>query len=151
MNVRLNGNWRIMKAHQPTFPTSEQDIVMKSAKDFLKEAHTHVPKIDPAEGIAKHQAGTTVFVDVRDSADIAKSGTIAGALRIPRGFIEFAADDTMQFHVPEMQKAADICLVCGAGGQAALAGKTLKEMGYQSVVNVGGIGDWKAAGGPMED
>ena len=39
----------------------------------------------------------------------------------------------------------------GAGGQAALAGKTLKEMGYQNVTNVGGIGDWKDAGGPMED
>ena len=27
------------------------------------------------------------------AADIAKSGTIAGALRIPRGFLEFAADE----------------------------------------------------------
>jgi rhodanese-related sulfurtransferase len=124
---------------------------MKSAKHYLEEAHKSVSRIDTSEGIAKHQAGAAVFVDVRDSADIQKSGTIAGALRIPRGFIEFAADDSMQFHVPEMQKDAVICLVCGAGGQAALAGKTLQEMGYTSVVNVGGFGDWKAAGGPTED
>ena len=45
---------------------------------------------------------------------------------------------------------ADIVLVCGAGGQAALAGKTLKEMGYQNVCNVGGISDWIAAGGKSE-
>ena len=32
-----------------------------------------------------------VFSSMRDSTDIAKSGTIAGALRIPRGFLEFAA------------------------------------------------------------
>jgi rhodanese-related sulfurtransferase len=42
-------------------------------------------------------------------------------------------------------------LICGAGGQAALAGKTLVDMGYVSVVNVGGIGDWEKAGGPMEE
>ena len=45
---------------------------------------------------------------------------------------------------------ADIVLVCGAGGQAALAGMTRKEMGYQNVCNVGGISDWIAAGGKSE-
>ena len=45
---------------------------------------------------------------------------------------------------------ADIVLVCAAGGQAALAGKTLKDMGYRNVCNVGGIADWIAAGGKSE-
>jgi len=122
----------------------------KSAKDFLEEANATVPRIAGGEAIAKH--GTdAVFVDVRDSSSIAQSGTIAGAVRIPRGMMEFAADDTMeQFHNPAMRKDADIYLVCGAGGQAALAGKTLKDMGYEHVTNIGGIGEWKEAGGPME-
>ena len=124
---------------------------MKTAKDFLEEAHNAVERISAEDGIARHKAGNTVFVDVRDSADIAKSGTIAGALRVPRGFLEFAADSNTQFHRAQLRKDADICLVCGAGGQAALAGKTLQEMGFTSVYNVGGIGDWKAAGGPVED
>ncbi len=123
---------------------------MKTAKDFLKEAHTHVPRIPVEEGIKKH-GSAAVFLDVRDSADIAKSGTIAGAVRVPRGFIEFAADDATPHHHPALKKDAEICLVCGAGGQAALAGKTLKEMGFQNVFNVGGFGDWKKAGGPTED
>ncbi len=123
----------------------------KSAMDYLKAANEEVTRISPEEAIAKHAEGGKVFIDVRDSGDIAKSGTIAGALRIPRGFIEFAADPAMEkFHNPAMQKDADIYLVCGAGGQAALAGKTLKEMGYQNVTNVGGISDWKEAGGPSE-
>ena len=124
---------------------------MKSAKYFLEEAHADVPKITPEEGIAKHSSGGTVFVDVRDSGDIAKSGTIAGALRISRGFIEFAADEATPYHVSAMQKDAEIVLICGAGGQAALAGKTLKDMGYQNVSNVGGFSAWKDAGGPVED
>jgi rhodanese-related sulfurtransferase len=124
---------------------------MKTAQHFLEEAHAAVPKISSEEGIERHGQGGFVFVDVRDSAEIEETGTIAGALRIPRGFIEFAADENTKFHNPALQKDADIVLICGAGGQAALAGKTLVEMGYVSVVNVGGIGDWKEAGGPMED
>lgn len=124
---------------------------MKSAKHFLEEANAHVVRITAEQAIAKHAEGKATFIDVRDSADIAKSGTIAGAHRVPRGFIEFAADPGMQFHNPIFDKDAELCLVCGAGGQAALAGKTLKDMGYKNVINVGGIGDWKEAGGPTED
>ena len=124
---------------------------MKSAKDYLEEAHAVVPKISTEDGIAKHQAGGSVFVDVRDSGLIAETGTIAGAVRVTRGMMEFAADPSTPFHEASLQKDADIVLVCGAGGQAALAGKTLKDMGYANVSNVGGFGDWKDAGGPVED
>ena len=60
---------------------------MKDAKQFLQEANAVVPRISSTDGIAKHDAGNSLFIDVRDSGDIAKSGTIAGALRIPRGFL----------------------------------------------------------------
>ncbi|MCV6591482.1 MAG: rhodanese-like domain-containing protein [Silicimonas sp.] len=122
---------------------------MKTAEDYLEEAHGAVPKISTEEGIAKHGSGT-VFVDVRDANSIAESGTIAGAVRAPRGMIEFLADPATDFHIPTMQKDADLVLICGAGGQAALAGKTLKDMGYQNVSNVGGFAAWKDAGGPVE-
>ena len=123
---------------------------MKSAQDYLAEANAIVPKIETKAGIAKHGQSGVVFVDVRDSAAIQESGTIASALRIPRGFIEFAADQATQFHNPLMDKDAEIILVCGAGGQAALAGRTLVEMGFKHVSNVGGFGAWKDEGGPVE-
>lgn len=122
---------------------------MKTAKDFLDEANKTVNRLSTEEAIGLHgQDG--VFVDVRDSADISKTGTILGAVRIPRGFIEFAADEATPFHNKSLKKDSKIYLICGAGGQAALAGKTLMEMGYQSVTNVGGFADWKEAGGPVE-
>ena len=123
---------------------------MKTAADYLNDAHASVPKMTPEDGIARHKAGGSVFIDVRDSADIAASGTIAGALRIPRGFIEFAADPATPFHNAALEKDAEIILICGAGGQAALTGKTLKDMGYTNVSNVGGFSAWKDAGGPTE-
>ena len=123
---------------------------MKTAKEYLAEANAVVPHISSDDGIRKHDAGNSIFIDVRDSSDIVKSGTIAGALRIPRGFLEFAADENLPYFNAKLSKDADIVLVCAAGGQAALAGKTLKDMGYKNVFNVGGIADWVAAGGKAE-
>ena len=124
---------------------------MKTAKDFLDAANSTVTRVPAAEALAKHGDGAALFIDVRDSAAIAKTGTIAGAHRVPRGMIEFMADPATAYHNAALQKDAEIYLVCGAGGQAALAGQTLQAMGFTNVVNIGGIGDWKAAGGAMED
>ena len=124
---------------------------MKTAKDFLAEANAVVPRLATDEAIEKYNAGGGVFVDVRDSGVIAKSGTIKGAHRIARGMMEFVADPATPYYNEALQKDADIYLICGVGGQAALAGKTLKDMGFENVTNIGGFSDWKEAGGPSED
>ena len=123
---------------------------MKTAQDYLQAANAVVPKLNVEDGIAKHQQGTALFIDVRDSLEIAQTGTIAGALRIPRGFMEFAADENTDVYNPILKKDAEIILVCGAGGMAALTGLTLSEMGYTNIHNVGGFSSWKDAGGPIE-
>ena len=122
---------------------------MKTAKNYLQEANQIVMKIDVNEAIQKHKTKSSIFIDVRDSADIAKTGTILGGLTIPRGLIEFVADEATPLYNKTLQKDVEIILIFGVGGQAALAGKTLKEMGYSNVLNVGGIGDWEKNGGPM--
>ena len=66
---------------------------MKTAQDFLKEANDIVEKIDTNEAIKKHGSDETIFIDVRDSGDIQKTGTIKDCLTIPQGIFEFAADD----------------------------------------------------------
>ena len=58
---------------------------MKTAQDFLKEANDIVERIDTNEAIKKHGSDETIFIDVRDSADIKKTGTIKDCLTIPRG------------------------------------------------------------------
>ena len=123
---------------------------MKSASDYLSEANSLVEKMDTESAIARHGQENVIFIDVRDGKEIDLTGTIKGALRIPRGFIEFAADVSTDFHNKEITKDREILIVCGAGGMAALAGQTLKEMGFPSVFNVGGFQTWKDAGGPIE-
>lgn len=125
---------------------------MKTAQEYLDEANKVVPKVDVKDAIAKHVEGKGLFIDVRDSAAIAESGSIRGAHRVPRGMIEFRADPKVEaMYDPLFQKDADIYLICGAGGQAALSGKTLHDMGYRNVTNIGGFPAWKDAGGPVED
>ena len=122
---------------------------MKTSKDYLEEANKVVKKIEMNDALEKHKNNSAIFIDVRDSSDIAETGTITGALKIQRGLIEFVADDSNGLHNKALKKDSEIILVCGAGGQAALTGKTLVDMGYSNVSNVGAIGDWENKGGPM--
>ena len=122
---------------------------MKTSKDYLEEANKVVKKIEMNDALEKHKNNSAIFIDVRDSSDIAETGTITGALKIQRGLIEFVADDSHGLHNKVLKKDSEIILVCGAGGQAALTGKTLVDMGYSNVSNVGAIGDWENKGGPM--
>ena len=122
---------------------------MKTSKDYLEEANKVVKKIEMNDALEKHKNNSAIFIDVRDSSDIAETGTITGALKIQRGLIEFVADDSHGLHNKALKKDVEIILVCGAGGQAALTGKTLVDMGYSNVSSVGAIGDWENKGGPM--
>ena len=122
---------------------------MKTAKDYLDEANAVVRKIEFSEAIEKHKSRSAIFIDVRDSSDISKTGTIKDALQIQRGIIEFVADEATGLYNKALKKESEIILVCGAGGQAALTGKTLVDMGFKNVSNVGAIGDWEKNGGPM--
>ena len=48
-------------------------------------------------------------------------------------------------------RSTPIITTCGGGGQAALAAKTLKEMGFTNVAIMdGGTRGWKEAGLPVE-
>ena len=92
---------------------------MKTAKDYLDEANAVVRKIEFYEAIEKHKSRSAIFIDVRDSSDISKTGTIKDALQIQRGIIEFVADEATGLYNEALKKESEIILVCGAGGQAA--------------------------------
>ena len=123
---------------------------MKNASDFVKEANKIVERVPAEDAVSFWTDKKTIFIDVRDSAEIANSGTIKDALCINRGMLEFVADESTKYFNNALKKDLRICVLCAAGGRAALAGKTLKEMGYKNVLNIGGFKDWKEAGGATE-
>ena len=67
-----------------------------------------------------------------------------------RGLIEFKADSAMPSHDPAFQKDRTVIVYCASGGRSALAGKTLKDMGFTDVRNLGGFKGWVDAGGEVE-
>jgi rhodanese-related sulfurtransferase len=55
--------------------------------------------------------------------------------------IEFYADPTSPYHRPELDPSGRTILYCASGGRSALAGKALKDLGYDRVFNLGGFKD----------
>ena len=121
-----------------------------TAKSLVDAANAVVPKISGAETIAMVAKGDAVLIDIRDSAELAQTGKAAGSLHIPRGSLEFKADLTAPSADPNFAADKTIILHCASGGRAALAGKLLKDMGYEKVYNLGGFKDWVEAGGKVE-
>jgi rhodanese-related sulfurtransferase len=121
-----------------------------TVKDLLAAARAAVPTITPAEAAALVANADAVIVDVRDGTEVAATGKAKGALAISRGLLEFKADADMPTHDPALRKDRPVILYCGSGGRAALAGKTLVDLGFTDVRNVGGFKGLVDAGWEVE-
>jgi rhodanese-related sulfurtransferase len=123
---------------------------MSSVKQMLDGANAAVPRITPAEAQAMIAKGNTLVVDVRDAPEVQQSGKVAGAVNVSRGMLEFRADPESPYHDKNFAKDKTVIVYCASGGRSALAGKVLKDMGYDRVYNLGGFKGWADAGGAVE-
>jgi rhodanese-related sulfurtransferase len=119
-------------------------------KDLLSAAHAVVPAITPADAAALVEKADALIVDVRDGTEVAASGKVKGAIAVSRGVLEMRADPASSSHNAAFRKDRPVILYCGGGGRAALAGKTLLDLGFKDVRNLGGFKDWVGAGGAVE-
>jgi rhodanese-related sulfurtransferase len=124
--------------------------VPTNLKAMMEAANAAVPRITPAQARDMIAQGNTLIVDVRETQELEKSGKAAGAVHVSRGLLEFRADPDSPSHDKNFAKDKNVILYCGSGGRAALAGKLLKDMGYERVYNLGGFKDWADAGGDVE-
>jgi len=121
-----------------------------SVKQMMEAANAAVPKITAAQAKEMIAKGNTLMVDIRDGTEVAATGKAAGALHVSRGVLEFKADSELPSHDKNFAKDKNIILYCASGGRAALAGKLLKDLGYEKVFNLGGFKDWADSGGAVE-
>ncbi len=119
-----------------------------TVQSMMEAANAAVARIDSAKAQDMMAQGA-LLLDVRDTLELEQSGRAVGSHHIPRGMLEFRADKNTPFHDPELRPDRVIILHCASGGRAALAGKLLKDMGFQEVFNLGGFEDWKKAGAPV--
>jgi rhodanese-related sulfurtransferase len=123
---------------------------MTSVKQLMEAANATVHKITPAQARDMIGKGNTLVVDVRDAGEVEKTGKIAGAVNISRGMLEFRADPESPYHDKAFAKDKTVILYCASGGRSALAGKALKDMGYDKVFNLGALKDWAESGGAID-
>lgn len=126
-------------------------MTMTSAKDLVAEANNEVETLSAEEALQRLGDPDTVFVDVREGEEVRKTGKVAGAVHVPRGFLEFQADPTSATYKDELGQGRKLVLYCASGNRSALAAKTLKDMGLGPIAHVaGGFPAIKSAGGPVE-
>ena len=125
--------------------------IKKGANTLVAAAMDGLPTISVEEAMPLVDAGTHVFVDVREGSEQAK-GVISGAVISSRGLLEFHIDPENPAHKPEFASDKTFIFYCAAGGRSALAAKAAVEMGMGPVVNLtGGFSAWKKAGGPVSE
>ena len=123
---------------------------MLTYKDMIAAADAVVPRLKPEEAKKMVDAGNVLIVDVRDGTELAQTGKLKGAVHVARGSLEGRADPTAPTYNPAFKQDVALIVHCAGGGRAALAGKTLKDMGYTKVFNGGGFKDLAGAGIEVE-
>ena len=114
----------------------------KTFQDIMAEARKEIPEVTPQQvnDLLTTNGKGHVLLDVREK-DEWREGHLDGALSLPRGFLEIKVETT----VPE--KDTPIIAYCAGGTRSLLAGKILRDMGYQNVTSMsGGYTGWKNAG-----
>jgi rhodanese-related sulfurtransferase len=121
-----------------------------NVKQMMEAANAAVPRITPAQAQEMMAKSNTLVVDVRDTPEVEKSGKVAGAVHVSRGMLEFRADPESPYHDKNFAKDKTVIVYCASGGRSALSGKTLKDMGYAQVYNLGAFKDWAESGGAVD-
>lgn len=116
----------------------------KTFQQLMDEARGAIGELSP-EQVREllRNDGKHVVLDVREKEEY-REGHLDGAVSVPRGFLEMKMDA----EVPD--KSTPIIAYCAGGVRSLLAGKVMKEMGYEDVTSMsGGYTAWKNEGYPF--
>ena len=117
---------------------------MKSAHDLVMAAKAHIREI-PLEQADAALAAADVLIDVREADEFA-AGHLPGAVLVPRGLLEFRLSNSPELAARDL----NVILYCKTSGRAALAARSLADMGYLQVRSIeGGYDAWHEAGKPI--
>ena len=114
----------------------------KSSKTIIKEAIEATEQVTAKE-VSKNLEHYLIL-DVREKEEIDVDPGIKNSIKIPRGLLEFYADEESPIYDNRFNTDKIIIVMCALGLRGALATKTLKDMGYDNVKNLdGGLNSWR--------
>lgn len=123
---------------------------MNRITDLLNIANDSVKRLNFDEANELILEGAFI-IDVREESEVAQSGKISNALHIPRGLIEFQLNPEAQNNPSGIEKDSTLLVYCAAGVRSALAAKTLQDLGFENVYNLGSISEWVSNGGNLDN
>lgn len=116
----------------------------KTMQDFVSAAKSQIQEVEIVEVEALLNEGYQVL-DVREPVEFA-AGTINGALNIPRGILEAAADHVIKKSEEMQDRDKKWLLFCASSARSSMATMVLQQMGFKHVKNInGGMKAWKDA------
>jgi rhodanese-related sulfurtransferase len=122
---------------------------MTGVKEMVIAARAGIENLAPADVAAELDPPGVLLLDVGEPDETAH-GVIPGAVLVPRGMLEFHADNATTSHLDGFDPGRRVIPYCAAGSRSALAARSLQELGYSDVAHLhGGIDAWIAEGRPM--
>ncbi len=127
---------------------------MTSYRELIAQLRPHEQELMPWE-LAERLAANPqlLIIDVREPAEFAAMH-IPGALNIPRGLLEAAAEWGYEETEPELVRAREreLVVVCRSGNRSLLAAHTLRQLGFHHVASLrSGVRGWKDDDQPLVD
>ena len=122
----------------------------KTLEALLIEANELVKRLSYDESLELINNTQTVIIDVREESEVYNLGLIKNAVHIPRGLIEFKLSPNSQNNPVLINDNTNILVYCAGGYRSALAAKTLLDLGFKNVYNLGGFKEWVESGGEIQ-
>ena len=122
----------------------------KTLEALLIEANELVKRLSYNESLELINNTQTVIIDVREESEVYNLGLIKNAVHIPRGLIEFKLSPNSQNNPVLINDNTNILVYCAGGYRSALAAKSLLDLGFKNVYNLGGFQEWVESGGEIQ-
>ncbi|KAF9974596.1 hypothetical protein BGZ73_001994 [Actinomortierella ambigua] len=130
--------------------------LVKEIKATNKDIHVMEPQELGTLLKSSSDVNKPIVVDCREMSEITKTGTIPGALPLPRGILE---RDVQKFLPNPEQNKRNIVVYCAGGFRSVLAAESLVRLGYAADQAHGGkvtsleqgFDGWVKAGFPVQD
>lgn len=126
---------------------AKENKILSAWKAQVKAAQAEIKMITPKELMEWNKAEKNfVLVDVREPDEVAAGYIEADTIKkIPRGLL-----DPVVAKMGVLKPEQTIVIYCKKGSRGALAGKVLKDLGFNNVYNLkGGIHGWMKAEMPI--
>ena len=117
---------------------------------LLEIANKEIKRLTYDESMDIIKNSKFVIIDVREESEVYSQGIIKDAIHIPRGLIEFKLSPDSLNNPVNIDNDTNILVYCAGGFRSALAAKTISDMGFQNVFNIGGFQEWIDSGGEIQ-